>query len=135
MNSQAQALALFAALLLAAPFAQADNPYDESALYNETYTQSLNALEQLLPQLDSTGIITKQNSKAIVNVLRDQLPAMKKNGKQIGNAVEDFGNQASRQLTEPVQDNERPSCMNKGDSLLSGALRCGANAMIDGLQK
>ena len=42
MNSQAQALALFAALLLAAPFAQADNPYDESALYNETYTQSLN---------------------------------------------------------------------------------------------
>ena len=174
MNSQAQALALFAALLLAAPFAQADNPYDESALYNETYTQSLNvgseaidclkarksdcgqkawessldgiskvmdtpggqrALEQLLPQLDSTGIITKQNSKAIVNVLRDQLPAMKKNGKQIGNAVEDFGNPASRQLTEPVQDNERPSCMNKGDSLLSGALRCGANAMIDNLQK
>ena len=174
MNSQAQALALFAALLLAAPFAQADNPYDESALYNETYTQSLNvgseaidclkarksdcgqkawessldgiskvmdnpggqrALEQLLPQLDSTGIITKQNSKAIVNVLRDQLPAMKKNGKQIGNAVEDFGNRASRQLTEPVQDNERPSCMNKGDSLLSGALRCGANAMIDNLQK
>ena len=172
MNSQA--LALFAALLLAAPLAQADNPYDESALYNETYTQSLNvgseaidclktrksdcgqkawessldgiskvmdtpggqrALEQLLPQLDSTGIITKQNSKAIVNVLRDQLPAMKKNGKQIGNAVEDFGNRASRQLTEPVQDNERPSCMNKGDSLLSGALRCGANAMIDNLQK
>lgn len=42
MNSQAQALALFAALLLAAPLAQADNPYDESALYNETYTQSLN---------------------------------------------------------------------------------------------
>ena len=174
MNSQAQALALFAALLLAAPLAQADNPYDESALYNETYTQSLNvgseaidclkarksncgqkawessldgiskvmdtpggqrALEQLLPQLDSTGIITKQNSKAIVNVLRDQLPAMKKNGKQIGNAVEDFGNRASRQPPEPVQDNERPSCMNKGDSLLSGALRCGANAMIDNLQK
>jgi hypothetical protein len=25
--------------------------------------------------------------------------------------------------------------MNKGDSLLSGALRCGANAMIDHLQK
>jgi hypothetical protein len=25
--------------------------------------------------------------------------------------------------------------MNKGDSLLSGALRCGANAMIDNLQK
>jgi hypothetical protein len=174
MNSQAQALALFAALLLAAPFAQADNPYDESALYNETYTQSLNvgseaidclkarksdcgqkawessldgiskvmdtpggqrALEQLLPQLDSTGIITKQNSKAIVNVLRDQLPAMKKNGKQIGNAVEDFGNRAGQQLTQPVQNNERPSCMNKGDSLLSGVLRCGANAMIDNLQK
>ena len=166
--------ALIIALLLAAPFAQADNAYDESALYNETYTQSLNvgseaidclkarkndcgqkawessldsigkvidtpsgqrALEQLLPQLDSTGIITKQNSKAIVNVLRDQLPAMKKNGKQIGNAVEDLGNRASQQLTQPVQDNERPSCMNKGDSLLSGALRCGANAMIDGLQK
>ena len=169
-----QARALLATILLTAPFAQADNAYDESALYNETYTQSLNvgseaidclkarkndcgqkawessldsigkvidtpsgqrALEQLLPQLDSTGIITKQNSKAIVNVLRDQLPAMKKNGKQIGNAVEDFGNRASRQLTEPVQDNERPSCMNKGDSLLSGALRCGANAMIDNLQK
>ena len=166
--------ALIIALLLAAPIAQADNAYDESALYNETYTQSLNvgseaidclkarkndcgqkawessldsigkvidtpsgqrALEQLLPQLDSTGIITKQNSKAIVNVLRDQLPAMKKNGKQIGNAVEDFGNRASRQLTEPVQDADRPSCMNKGDSLLSGALRCGANAMIDNLQK
>ncbi len=93
------------------------------------------ALEQLLPQLDSTGIITKQNSKAIVNVLRDQLPAMKKNGKAIGNAVEDLGNRASQQLTQPVQDNERPSCMNKGDSLLSGALRCGANAMIDNLQK
>lgn len=35
MNSQAQALALFAALLLAAPLAQADNPYDESALYSK----------------------------------------------------------------------------------------------------
>ena len=149
--------ALIIALLLATPLAQADSASDEAALYNETFTQRLNvgsdtinclkarkvmdtpsgqrALEQLLPQLDSTGIITKQNSKAIVNVLRDQLPAMKKNGKQIGNAVEDFGNRASRQLTEPVQDNERPSCMNKGDSLLSGALRCGANAMIDNLQK
>ena len=165
---------LIIALLLAAPLAQADSASDEAALYNETFTQSLNvgsdtinclkvrksdcgqkawessldgiskvmdtpsgqrALEQLLPQLDSTGIITKQNSKAIVNVLRDQLPAMKKNDKQIGNAVEDFSNRASRQLTEPVQDNERPSCMNKGDNLLSGALRCGANAMIDNLQK
>lgn len=174
MNSQAQALALFAALLLAAPLAQADNPYDESALYNETYTQSLNvgseaidclkarksncgqkawessldgiskvidtpggqrALEQLLPQLDSTGIINKQNSRAIVNILREQLPAAKKNGKAIGSKIEDLGNRAGQQLTQPVQNNERPSCMNKGDSLLSGVLRCGANAMIDNLQK
>lgn len=175
MNSQAQTLALFAALLLATPLAQADSNADaEAALYNEAFTQSLNvggsaidclkarksdcgqkawessldgiskvidtpggqrALEQLLPQLDSTGIITKQNSKAIVNVLRDQLPAMKKNGKQIGNAVEDFGNRASQQLTQPLPDNERTSCMNKGDNLLSGVLRCGANAMIDNLQK
>ena len=173
MNSQAQALALFAALLLAAPLAQADNPYDESALYNETYTQSLNvgseaidclkarksdcgqkawessldgiskvmdtpggqrALEQLLPQLDSTGI-NKQNSRAIVNILREQLPAAKKNGKAIGSKIEDLGNRAGQQLTQPLPDNERPSCMNKGDSLLSGALRCGANAMIDNLQK
>ncbi len=174
MNSQAQALALFAALLLAAPFAQADNPYDESALYNETYTQSLNvgseaidclkarksdcgqkawessldsiskvidtpggqrALEQLLPQLDSTGIINKQNSRAIVNILREQLPAAKKNGKAIGSKIEDLGNRAGQQLTQPLPDNERTNCMNKGDSMLSGALRCGAIAMIDNLQK
>ena len=174
MNSQAQALALFAALLLAAPLAQADNPYDESALYNETYTQSLNvgseaidclkarksdcgqkawessldsigkvidtpggqrALEQLLPQLDSTGIINKQNSRAIVNILREQLPAVKKNGKVIGSKIEDLGNRASQQLTQPLPDNERTNCMNKGDNLLSGVLRCGANAMIDNLQK
>ena len=37
-----QARTLLAAILLTAPFAQADNTYDESALYNETYTQSLN---------------------------------------------------------------------------------------------
>jgi len=93
------------------------------------------ALEQLLPQLDSTGIINKQNSRAIVNILREQLPAAKKNGKAIGSKIEDLGNRAGQQLTQPLPDNERPSCMNKGDSLLSGALRCGANAMIDNLQK
>ena len=168
-----QTLALFTTLLLAAPLAQADS-YDESALYNETYTQSLNvgseaidclkarkndcgqkawessldgigkvidtpsgqrALEELLPQLDSTGIINKQNSRAIVNALREQLPAAKKNSKQIGRSVEDLGNRASQQLTQPLPDNERTNCMNKGDSLLSGVLRCGANAMIDNLQK
>ena len=166
--------ALLAALLLTAPLAQADNPYDESALYNETYTQSLNvgseaidclkarksdcgqkawessldsigkvidtpsgqrALEELLPQLDSTGIINKQNSRAIVNVLREQLPAAKKNGKAIGSKIEDLGNRAGQQLTQPLPDNERTSCMNKGDNLLSGVLCCGANAMIDNLQK
>ena len=93
------------------------------------------ALEQLLPQLDSTGIINKQNSRAIVNILREQLPAAKKNGKAIGSKIEDLGNRAGQQLTQPLPDNERTNCMNKGDSMLSGALRCGANAMIDNLQK
>ncbi len=168
-----QTLALFTTLLLAAPLAQADS-YDESALYNETYTQSLNvgseaigclkarksdcgqkawessldgiskvidtpsgqrALEELLPQLDSTGIINKQNSRAIVNALREQLPAAKRNGKPISKQLESLGNRASQQLTQPLPDNERTSCMNKGDNLLSGVLRCGANAMIDNLQK
>ena len=169
-----QTLALFTTLLLTAPLAQADNPYNESALYNETYTQSLNvgseaidclkarkndcgqkawessldgiskvidtpsgqrALEELLPQLDTTGTINKQNSRAIVNVLREQLPAAKKNGKPISKQLDTLGNHASQQLTQPLPDNERTSCMNKGDNLLSGVLRCGANAMIDNLQK
>ena len=93
------------------------------------------ALEELLPQLDSTGIINKQNSRAIVNVLREQLPAAKKNGKAIGSKIEDLGSRAGQQLTQPLPDSERTNCMNKGDSLLSGVLRCGANAMIDNLQK
>lgn len=169
-----QARTLLATVLLAAPFAQADNAYDESALYNETYTQSLNvgseaidclkarkndcgqkawessldgiskvidtpsgqrALEELLPQLDSTGIINKQNSRAIVNALREQLPVAKKNGKPISKQLDTLGNRASQQLTQPLPDSERTSCMNKGDNLLSGVLRCGANAMIDNLQK
>ncbi|WP_369584131.1 hypothetical protein [Kingella oralis] len=169
-----QARALLATILLTAPFAQADNAYDESALYNETYTQSLNvgseaidclkarkndcgqkawessldsigkvidtpsgqrALEELLPQLDTTGTINKQNSRAIVNVLREQLPAAKKNGKPISKQLDTLGNRASQQLTQPLQDKDRTACMNKGDSLLSGVLRCGANAMIDNLQK
>ena len=168
-----QTLALCTTLLLTAPLAQADS-YDESALYNETYTQSLNvgseaidclkarksdcgqkawessldgiskvidtsggqrALEQLLPQLDSTGIINKQNSRAIVNILREQLPAAKRNGKPISKQLDTLGNRASQQLTQPLPDKDRTACMNKGDSLLSGVLRCGANAMIDNLQK
>ena len=170
-----QALALFTALLLATPLAQADNNADaEAALYNEAFTQSLNvggsaidclkarksdcgqkawesslnsigkvintpggqrALEELLPQLDSTGIINKQNSRAIVNALREQLPAAKRNGKPISKQLDTLGNRASQQLTQPLPDNERTTCMNKGDNLLSGVLRCGANAMIDNLQK